>query len=126
MNYRPLISLFSWTKGVVIMPSVARLGDKVNMNCPHGAMGTIISCSSNIEVNGRGLARQGDTVQCDLCGITRTIDYGSPNVDGNDVDVARIHDPATGICNPGLPCCPHTTVATIATGSEDTFANGGN
>ena len=28
----------------------ARLGDKVDMNCPHGGVGIIISASSNIEV----------------------------------------------------------------------------
>lgn len=108
-----------------IMPNVARVGDKVSMNCPHGGVGTIISGSSNITVNDRALAREGDIVQCDDCGKTRPIDFGSPNVFGNDPAVARVGDTSTGVCDPGFKCCPHVSTGTISTGSDNTVCNGG-
>ena len=106
------------------MPKVARVGDKLSMNCPHGATGTIVSGSPNIEVNGKPIALQGCIVKCDVCGITRTIDSGSADTFGNVKQVARVGDPSTGICNPGYPCCPHTSTATITTGSGNTIDNG--
>lgn len=105
------------------MPRASKLGDKVNMNCPHNGIGTIISCSLDIEINGEGIARKGDVVRCDKCGKTRTIDSGSSDVEGNGLDFARVGDHSTGICDLGLPDCPHTTVATISTGSDDTLCN---
>lgn len=108
---------------VLAMPRVARVGDKVNMNCPHGATGTIVTGSNNIVVNGKSLARKGDTITCDLCGVSRTIDSGSPDGLANSADIARVGDPSTGTCDLKLPGCPHTTVATIATGSEDFILN---
>ena len=67
------IFILSLLSEVLIMPDVSRIGDKVIMNCPHGATGTIISCSTNIEINGNGLARKGDIIKCDKCGVTRII-----------------------------------------------------
>lgn len=101
---------------------IARLGDKVNMNCPHGAYGTITSSSLNVEANDHRMAREGDEVTCDMCGVTRSINANqcSPDIYLNDRQVARVGDPSTGICNPGLGCCPHTTTATISQGSGNT------
>ena len=105
----------------------ARKGDQVNMNCPHGAMGTIITGSEDCEVNGKQCARETDTVQCNLCGVTRTINAGecSPDTYLNGLQVARLGDPSTGICDLKQRCCPHTTTATIAEGSSDTLVNAG-
>lgn len=105
----------------------ARLGDQVNMNCPHSAMGTIISASPDVEANNKRVAREGDVVRCNLCGVTRNINMGqcSPDTYANGLQVARLGDPSTGICDPQYPCCPHTTTATIAEGSVDVLTNTG-
>jgi uncharacterized Zn-binding protein involved in type VI secretion len=38
--------------------------------------------------------------------------------------VARLGDTHSGICDHGLPCCPHSVSGSIVLGSGDTFANG--
>jgi len=105
------------------MPFMAIVGSKVNMNCPHGGIGTVISGSDNVTVDGQPLARKSDIVRCDKCGITRTIDSGSSYISDNGLDFARIGDPTTGICDLKLPGCPHTTTGIITTGSTD-FSDG--
>lgn len=37
--------------------------------------------------------------------------------------VTRINDGTSGVCNPGLPCCPHSRSGTNRTGSPDVFVN---
>jgi uncharacterized Zn-binding protein involved in type VI secretion len=37
---------------------------------------------------------------------------------------ARVTDTHAGICDHGLPCCPHSVTGTITQGSPDTFING--
>lgn len=37
--------------------------------------------------------------------------------------VTRISDKTTGICNLGIPCCPHGRSGTNATGSPNTYIN---
>ena len=37
--------------------------------------------------------------------------------------IARVTDTHEGICNHGLPCCPHSVTGTIVIGSPDVFAN---
>ena len=36
----------------------------------------------------------------------------------------RIGDGTSGICNPGLECCPHSRAGTNSTGSPNVFCNG--
>lgn len=38
--------------------------------------------------------------------------------------VARIGDTTTGVCNKGLPCCPHGRTGTDATASPNVTVNG--
>ena len=38
--------------------------------------------------------------------------------------VCRDGDATTGICNPGLPCCPHGRTGTISEVSNNVFVNG--
>lgn len=38
--------------------------------------------------------------------------------------VARVGDKHSGICNHGLPCCPHPVSGVITAGSDSVFANG--
>ena len=38
--------------------------------------------------------------------------------------VTRISDNTTGICDVGLPCCPHGRSGTNGSGSPDVFVNG--
>ena len=100
------------------MPAVARVNDKVNMNCPHGGIGTIVSGSPNVDCEGNPVARIGDKVVCDSCGQTFTIITGSPTGFANSLAIARVGDLASGTCNPGLPCCHHgISNASIITGS---------
>ena len=38
--------------------------------------------------------------------------------------IARVTDEHRGVCSHGAPCCPHSVVGRIVTGSPDVFANG--
>ena len=38
--------------------------------------------------------------------------------------VTRVGDGTTGVCNPGLPCCPHSRSGTNGVGSPNVFVNG--
>lgn len=38
--------------------------------------------------------------------------------------VCRNGDSTTGVCNPGLPCCPHSRSGTVSVVSGDVNANG--
>lgn len=96
------------------MLGIARLGDRTMGTCschetPITVAGTIISASSDVIVNARGVARVGDTVQAD-CGHTATIITGKPNHLVNGRQVARLGDEFDG-CYSGV----------IITASPDTF-----
>lgn len=39
-------------------------------------------------------------------------------------EATRMGDGETGICNPGLPCCPHTRLGTNSVVSGNVFING--
>lgn len=38
--------------------------------------------------------------------------------------VTRVSDGTTGVCNLGLPCCPHSRAGTNSSGSPNVFVNG--
>lgn len=38
--------------------------------------------------------------------------------------VTRVGDGTTGVCNLGLPCCPHSRAGTNSQGSPNVFVNG--
>lgn len=38
--------------------------------------------------------------------------------------VTKVGDGTTGVCNLGLPCCPHSRAGTNAVGSGNVFVNG--
>ena len=38
--------------------------------------------------------------------------------------IARMGDGTTGVCDLGLPDCPHTRIGTVSVTSGDTFVNG--
>jgi len=67
------------------MSGVARIGDAIS----HG--GQITSASSDVISDGLGVARIGDTAQCDEHG-TVTIVGGSSTVQGDGIGIARIGD----------------------------------
>jgi uncharacterized Zn-binding protein involved in type VI secretion len=85
------------------MPGVARIGDAIS----HG--GQITSASADITSDGLGVARIGDTAQCDEHG-TVTIVGGSSTVKGDNIGIARIGDQ----CSCGA----------IITGSSSTSVSG--
>jgi uncharacterized Zn-binding protein involved in type VI secretion len=105
------------------MPAQARLGDYVNMNCPHGGIGMIVTGSGPKSDDGHRTARIGDTVICLSCGLSGTIVNGSPNVFTDPPNTARIGDNEVGTCDVGAPCCPHGRCGTIITGSPTVFVN---
>lgn len=93
---------------------IARLGDSTYgvCNChdePITVGGKIISASEDVFVNGRGVARIGDTVMAD-CGHTGKIISGKEDDFVNGRSVARLGDRFTG-CYDG----------NIISASEDTF-----
>jgi uncharacterized Zn-binding protein involved in type VI secretion len=67
------------------MPAVIRIGDTGS----HG--GEVVSGSGNTTVNGRGVARVGDTYICPIHGPNQ-ITTGSPDVFVNGMAVARVGD----------------------------------
>lgn len=106
------------------MPAEARIGDQVTMNCPHGGTGTITSGSPNITANGQAVARVGDTVVCNLCGLSFTIATGSGLAKANGQAVARVDDIVVGTCNLHKPGCPHVVAgAKISSGSGNITIN---
>lgn len=66
------------------MPGVARLGDPSN----HG--GSIITASSNVFINGKGVARHGDLHSCPLEGHGVTAMNSSATTKVNGQPVVRI------------------------------------
>jgi uncharacterized Zn-binding protein involved in type VI secretion len=67
------------------MKGVARLNDTIS----HG--GTIVEASPDVKVNGRGVARLGDSVNCSQHG-SQTITGASQTVKANSKRVARLND----------------------------------
>lgn len=106
------------------MPRQARLGDKVNMNCPHGGIGIIVSGDDFTSTDTKRAARLGDTVVCQKCGKSGTIVEGSPNVFISGKNAARVGDHESGTCDPGLcEFCPHSRHGIIIEGSGTVFIN---
>jgi uncharacterized Zn-binding protein involved in type VI secretion len=100
------------------MTMIAMQGSKVNMNCPNGATGTVVSGSDDFEVDGMPGARRGDIVRCDSCGLTRTIDEGADDVTDGVMGLARVGDHTTG------PCVrTPVTTGVIITGSDTCSTN---
>lgn len=82
------------------MAGVARVGDRHEGICDHGApccphfvSGTIVKGSTNVKANGKQVARLGDTVNhnCPHCGVG-WISSSSSTVKANGIGVARIGD----------------------------------
>lgn len=95
----------------------ARLNDKTLGTCSiHGPniKGTIITSSSNVITNGKGVARLGDKVKAD-CGHVSTIISASSTEIANGKPVARLNDKVGN--------SPY--VAEIITASTDIFPNSG-
>jgi uncharacterized Zn-binding protein involved in type VI secretion len=107
------------------MPPKARLGDQVDMRCPHGGIGTIISGSEKEADDVHRTARIGDKVQCNKCGQIGIIVKGSPNIFVDGRNAARLGDTEVGTCNPGYKCCPHSRCGIIIEGSSTVFSNDG-
>jgi uncharacterized Zn-binding protein involved in type VI secretion len=104
------------------MPAVARLGDQHSgicdhgqKCCPHNVSGKIVSASGNVNANGKGVARFGDSVvhDCPHCG-TGEISSASGTVNANSIGVARLGDSVTYPGGGG----------TIVTASGNVFAGG--
>ena len=91
---------------------VARLNDICSGTCRyHGQQtGKIIESSSDVTVNGVGVARVGDKVQAN-CGHFGTIVDNGLNVYANNKSIARINDTTEG-----------DFTATITTSSSDVNA----
>ena len=83
------------------------VGSQVAIICPHGGIGTVITGSENVKATNMPSARVGDLVICNFCGCLGAIATGSPNVKVNSRPSSRVSDITVGICDPGLPCCPH-------------------
>lgn len=85
------------------MRGCARLGDRVSGRCSgpgHSSnlptTGTIVTASSNVEANNRGVARLGDQVQLDCnAGHRAVIGTSSTNVEANRPN-ARLGDTVVG------------------------------
>jgi uncharacterized Zn-binding protein involved in type VI secretion len=85
------------------LAGVARLGDTHTgicnhglKCCPHAVTGQISSASGNVNANGKGVARLGDSVvhNCPHCG-TGNISSASGKVKVNGIGVARLGDSVT-------------------------------
>ena len=101
----------------------ARIGDLVNISCPHGAVGMIVTGSPDKYDDGAHCARLTDVVVCLTCGQTGHIVTGSSNTYVNGLQSAKVGDMCVGTCNPGKKCCPHSRTGIIATGSPKTYTN---
>lgn len=94
------------------MPAVARRGDR---GVPHCSGYTIANGSNDVNVNGRPVARVGDSSTPHLLpgnpcpGHTAQISRGSTSVNVNGRAIARIGDPLAGCTS-------------VAQGSSDVFA----
>lgn len=84
------------------MPGVARQDDVVTGTCfhsshtvPFATTGTITTFSSDVKVNQKGVARDGDTVTAS-CGHTGTINTFSGTVNANTKGFARLGDNTVG------------------------------
>jgi len=90
---------------------IARLGDDTFGVCQvHGNQyGKIVSSSTNVFVNGRGIARLGDEVLAN-CGHTGIISSSATITFVNGKGIARVGDSVEGIYS-----------ASIISGSEDSF-----
>lgn len=105
------------------MPLSAIVGSKVAISCPHGAIGTVVSGSSNVKTTNSKCARLGDSVVCDCCGCPGSIIAGSPNVLVNNRPSARVTDATAGVCDVGAECCPHGRSGTIISGAPTVKVN---
>lgn len=101
----------------------ARIGDLISICCPHGAIGVIVSGSGNVIDNNIPTARLGDSTVCCICGCPGAIVSGSHDVIVNNIPTSRVGDSTSGICNVGLPCCPHGRFGTICEGSPNININ---
>lgn len=87
------------------MPGIVRLGDAhagicdhgIPDCCPHGVVGTYVTASNNVFVNGRGVVRVGDAVihSCIHCGIGLIAVGGSGSVFVNGRGIHRVGDAVT-------------------------------
>lgn len=96
------------------MARVARVGDRTEGTCschptPISVGGQIETGSPDTYVNGRAVARLGDTIRAD-CGHTAEIVSASATVFANKIQVARDGDRGEGCYS-----------CTIIEGSDDTF-----
>lgn len=93
---------------------VARLGDRTEGTCAvHGRQGgTIITASTDVSINQRGIARLNDQVEAD-CGHIAYIITGSDDVPTNQRPTARLNDQVGN--------SPYEAI--IISGSEDTNLN---
>lgn len=83
------------------MPGIVRVGDVhagicshgIPDCCPHGVVGTYITGSNNVFINGRAVVRVGDPVvhSCPHCGVGAAA-TGSGTVFVNGVAVHRVGD----------------------------------
>lgn len=104
------------------MPKVARLGDMISINCPHGPqLGTLNKGSETCYADGKKVVRITDTATCNCCGQTYTVVTGSDFSYADGLKIARVGDQLTGTCAYGEKCCNHGGIsATIITGSPFT------
>ena len=105
------------------MPAKAKIGDYVNMNCPHGGIGVIVQGSGTEGDDNEHTARLGDEVVCMSCGKSGRIVSASPNVFVDGKAAARKADSTSGMCDMGFECCPHSRSGTIRSGSSKTVVN---
>jgi len=103
------------------MSKQARLGDIVNISCPHGATGIITTGSNYTYDRGKKVARLSDTVICCSCGKTGNIISGSQYTYADALKMAKVGDTCVGSCDVGAKCCPHSRTGTIVTGSDTTY-----
>ena len=82
------------------MPKIARVGDRHEGSCGHGAdccphevSGVFVSGSPNVTANGKAVVRVGDalTHNCPHCGTGEAL-TGSSSVKANGIAVHRIGD----------------------------------
>ena len=100
---------------------IARAYDFVNMRCPHGGFGVIITYSDDVLYDGLGVARKTDKVMCGKCGCIGQIITGSETYYADGLQVARVDDETQGTCNPGKKCCPHGRNGIIIKGSNSSY-----
>ena len=104
------------------MSEQARIGDLVEISCPHGPqIGVITTGSKYSMVDSRQQARLTDTVICTACGKSGNIISGSEFTYCDDLKSARVGDETTGTCDIGCEECPHSRTGIVKTGSPYTY-----